>query len=78
MPMQLSEQNDHNGSAKEPQPPVDGSCYINTEKIVIPAPGILQVMKQEAAVRLERYRRNEIHLLKIIMHWSHRDLSSFF
>lgn len=57
---------------------MDGSCYINTEKIIVLAPGISQVMKQEAAVRLERNGSSEIHLLKIIMQWSHRDLSSFF
>lgn len=44
--MQWSEQNCYNGSAWEPQPPVDGGCYINTEKIIVPSPGILRFMKQ--------------------------------
>lgn len=35
-------------------------------------------MKQEAALRLWQYGSNEIHLLKIIMQWSHRDLTSYF
>lgn len=76
MLLQLSEHNYCNGGAWKPQPPMDGSCFMNTEKIIVPAPGRGQVMKPEAAVKLEWYGNNEVHLLKIIMQWSHRDLSS--
>lgn len=78
--MQLSEQNYYNVTVV-PRNLSHQWMVVATQaqrKNVNLAPGSSQVMKQEAAVRLEQYRSNEIiDLLKIIMHRFRRPIKLY-